>query len=45
MLPRLTRVLGVTLEMLTGQEPRQAAKRGPTPKLQSNVRSWNSWKP
>jgi transcriptional regulator with XRE-family HTH domain len=37
MLPRLARVLGVTLEMLIGDEQRTAAKRGPTPKLQQQL--------
>ena len=42
MLPRLARVLGVTLEMLIGEEPRQAAKRGPTPKLQQQLERLSS---
>jgi hypothetical protein len=37
MLPRLARVLGVTLERLIGDEQRPAAKRGPTPKLQQQL--------
>jgi transcriptional regulator with XRE-family HTH domain len=37
MLPRLARVLGVTLEMLIGDEQRTAAKRGPAPKLQQQL--------
>lgn len=37
MLPRLARVLGVTLDELIGDEPRPAAKRGPTPKLQQQL--------
>jgi transcriptional regulator with XRE-family HTH domain len=37
MLPRLARVLGVTLEMLIGDEQRPAAKRGPAPKLQQQL--------
>jgi transcriptional regulator with XRE-family HTH domain len=42
MLPRLARVLGVTLEMLIGEEPRTAAKRGPTPKLQQQLERLSS---
>ena len=42
MLPRLARVLGVTLETLIGEEPRQAAKRGPTPKLQQQLERLSS---
>ena len=42
MLPRLARVLGVTLEMLIGEEPHQAAKRGPTPKLQQQLERLSS---
>ena len=42
MLPRLARVLGVTLEMLIGEEPRQAAKRGPPPKLQQQLERLSS---
>ena len=41
-LPRLARVLGVTLEMLIGEEPRQAAKRGPPPKLQQQLERLSS---
>jgi len=37
MLPRLARVLGVTLEMLIGDEQRPAARRGPAPKLQQQL--------
>lgn len=37
MLPRLARVLGVTLEALIGDEQRPAAKRGPAPKLQQQL--------
>jgi len=37
MLPRLARVLGVTLEMLIGDEQRPATKRGPAPKLQQQL--------
>lgn len=37
MLPRLARVLGVTLETLIGDEHRPAAKRGPAPKLQQQI--------
>src|SRR5580658_1867520 len=37
MLPRLARVLGVTLETLIGDEQRPAAKRGPAPKLQQQL--------
>ncbi|HWM70573.1 MAG TPA: helix-turn-helix domain-containing protein [Steroidobacteraceae bacterium] len=37
MLPRLARVLGVTLERLIGDEQRSAGKRGPTPKLQQQL--------
>lgn len=37
MLPRLARVLGVTLESLVGDEQRPAAKRGPAPKLQQQL--------
>lgn len=36
MLPRLARVLGVTLEALIGEEEKPA-KRGPTPKLQQQL--------
>jgi transcriptional regulator with XRE-family HTH domain len=42
MLPRLARVLGVTLEMLIGEETPQAAKRGPTPKLQQQLERLSS---
>jgi len=42
MLPRLARVLGVTLEMLIGEEPPQAARRGPTPKLQQQLERLSS---
>lgn len=34
MLPRLARALGVSIEVLIGEDQRPAAKRGPTPKLQ-----------
>ena len=37
MLPRLARVLGVTLDELIGDEPRPAGKRGPAPKLQQQL--------
>lgn len=37
MLPRLARVLGVSLEALVGQAERPSAKRGPTPKLQQQL--------
>jgi transcriptional regulator with XRE-family HTH domain len=37
MLPRLARVLGVTLDELIGEEPRPGAKRGPAPKLQQQL--------
>jgi transcriptional regulator with XRE-family HTH domain len=37
MLPRLARVLGVTLEALIGEAERPVAKRGPTPKLQRQI--------
>jgi hypothetical protein len=33
---------GVTLEMLIGEEPRQAAKRGPPPKLQQQLERLSS---
>ncbi len=36
-LPRLARVLGVTVEELVGEAPRHTAKRGPTPKLQQQM--------
>ena len=42
MLPRLARVLGVTLETLIGEEPRQPAKRDPTPKLQQQLERLSS---
>jgi len=37
MLPRLARALGVSLEVLVGEDQRPAAKRGPTPKLQQQL--------
>jgi len=37
MLPRLARVLGVSLEALVGEAERPTAKRGPTPKLQQQL--------
>lgn len=37
MLPRLARLLGVTLEALIGEAGRPTAKRGPTPKLQRQI--------
>jgi len=42
MLPRLARVLGVTLEMLIGDEQRPPAKRGPAPKLQQQLERLSS---
>jgi transcriptional regulator with XRE-family HTH domain len=37
LLPRLARVLGTTVETLIGESQAQAAKRGPTPKLQQQL--------
>lgn len=37
MLPRLARALGVSIEVLIGEDQRPAAKRGPTPKLQQQL--------
>jgi transcriptional regulator with XRE-family HTH domain len=37
LLPRLTRVLGVSLEALVGEAERPATRRGPTPKLQRHM--------
>jgi transcriptional regulator with XRE-family HTH domain len=37
MLPRLARVLGVSLEALLGEDQRPTARRGPTPKLQRQM--------
>ncbi|MGB3934520.1 MAG: helix-turn-helix domain-containing protein [Burkholderiales bacterium] len=37
LLPRLARALGVSLEVLIGEDQRPAAKRGPTPKLQQQL--------
>jgi len=37
MLPRLAKILGVSVEALIGEELQPAARRGPTPKLQQQM--------